>query len=153
MRCHRAASLLSAYLDQEVDPRLQAELESHLAGCRACRAELAKLKAQWAALAEADQAPALPADLWPRVLADLDAAERRTWLGRQRARLVQAACIAACVAMGLAGGALLSWRRPAAGAALNSPLVGERTMVAEAFDSPALGLSEGKEGLLRCVPR
>lgn len=152
MRCHRAQRLLSAYLDDEIGPHRRAWLESHLAGCASCAAELSKLRAQWEALAEADQAPALPRDLWPRVLAALDTSGRRSWLRRHRTRLGQAACVAACVALGFAGGALLTWRRPAVGSADNIP-PGEHMLVAEAFDNAAFGLGENKEGLLPCVPR
>lgn len=35
----------------------------------------------------------------------------------------------------------------------NSSPIGERTMIAEAFDAMAFDLSEKKEGLLRCVPK
>ncbi len=150
MRCHRARRLLSAYLDDEVAPRSRRTLESHLAGCHACSSELAKLSAQWDALAEADQPPVLPPDLWPQVLAALDQVERRPWHPRYRGRLLQAACVTACVALGFAGGAILSRR---AEPAPNSVPVGERVLVAEAFDAPAFGLGEGKEDLLRCVPK
>ena len=150
MRCHRARRLLSAYLDDEVDPRRRASLESHLAGCQACSAELAKLGAQWNALVEADQPPELPADLWPQVLAALDEAHRRPWHRRHRGRLLQAACVTVCVALGFAGGAILSWR---VAPAPNSVPMRERMLVAEAFDSAAFGLSQGKEGLFRCVPK
>jgi len=150
MRCHRARRLLSAYLDDESDARRRESLESHLAGCRACSSELAKLRAQWDALAEADQPPALPADLWPQVLVALDEAERLPWHRRYRGRLLQAACVTACVILGFCGGAILSWR---IAPAPSSVPVGERMLVAEAFDAPAFGLGEGKEDLLRCVPK
>jgi anti-sigma factor RsiW len=153
MWCQRAKRLFSAYLDDEVDPRRRALLESHLTGCASCAAELAKLRAQREALAEVDQAPALPPDLWPRVVAALDKSGQRPWLRRHRTRLVQAACVTACVALGFAGGALLSWRAPAVDAASDNVSIGEQMMVAEAFDTAAFGLSENREGLLRCVPK
>jgi anti-sigma factor RsiW len=153
MRCHRARKYFSVYLDGELDPRRREALESHLADCAACVAELTKMRAQWEALAEADQTPPLPTDLWPRVLAALDEAESLPWLHRYRIRILQTACVTACVALGFAGGALLSWRHPAAKVASDNISMGERMMVAEAFDTTAFGLSEGKEGLLRCVPK
>lgn len=152
MRCQRARRLLSAYLDGEVDPRRRARLESHLAGCATCSAELARLRAQWDRLAEVEQVPEPPHELWPQVLVALDEAEGNPWHRRYRARLVQVVCVAGCVALGFAAGALLSWRRPPAGAALHDVSVAEQMMVAEAFDTAAFGLSKGKEGLLRCVP-
>jgi len=153
MRCCQARRFISAYLDGELDPRRRESLESHLASCEACSARLAKMREQWEALAEADQTPVLPTDLWPQVLAALDEAGRLPWHRRYRNRLLQAACVTACVALGLAGGALLSWRRPVAEAAPDSVSMGERMMVAEAFDTTVFGLNEGKEGLLRCVPK
>jgi anti-sigma factor RsiW len=153
MRCYRARRIFSAYLDGELDPRRRESLESHLAGCEGCDAELAKMKAQWDALAEAEQTPALPTDLWPQVLAALDDAERLPWHQRYRTRMLQAACVSACIALGFVGGALVSWGQPAAEATPDTASMGERLMVAEAFDTAAFGLNEGKEGLLRCVPK
>jgi anti-sigma factor RsiW len=145
--------LLSAYLDNEVDASRRALLESHLAVCEACSAELVKLRVQWEALAQADQTPAFPADLWSRVVAALDGAERLPWLRRYRTRMLQMACVTACVVLGFAAGALLSWKQPDVEATSNIVSMGERMIVAEAFDAAAFGLSEGKEGLLQCVPK
>jgi len=153
MRCHRARRTFSAYLDGELEPRRRESLEWHLAGCEACAAELTKTRAQWEALAEADQTPVLPTDLWPQVLAALSETERLPWHRRYRTRMLQAACVSACIALGFVGGALVSWGQPAAEATPNAPSMGERLMVAEAFDTAAFGLNEGKEGLLRCVPK
>jgi hypothetical protein len=111
------------------------------------------MSAQWEALAEADQQPAPPADLWFQILAALDEAERLPWPRRYRTRMVQAACVSACIVIGFAGGVLLSGGQPVAGAAADTVSRGERMMVAEAFDTAAFGLSEGKEGLLGCVPK
>ena len=153
MRCYRARRAFGAYLDGEVDPRRRELLESHLASCEACSVELAKTRAQWEALAEAGQTPVLPTDLWPGVLAALDEAERLPWHQRYRIQMLQAACVSGCIAFGFAGGALLSWDQPAAEATPDTVSVGERMMVAEAFDIAAFGLGEGREGLLRCVPK
>jgi predicted anti-sigma-YlaC factor YlaD len=153
MRCFRARRMLVAYLDNEVYPRQRASLESHLTGCEACSDELAKLRAEWDALAEGDHPPLLPSDFWCLLLKALDEAGRLPWHRRYRARVLQAACVTACVVLGFASGALLLWRYPVVGAPLNDVFIGERMMVAEAFDTTAFGLSEGKEGLLRCVPK
>jgi len=153
MRCFRVRPMLSAYLDNEVDPRQRASLVSHLKGCEACSEELGKLRAQWDALAGGDHPPPLPSDFWRRLLNALDEAERLPWHHRHRARLLQAACVAVCVVLGLAGGAFLLWMHPPVGAPSTDVHVGERMMVAEAFDTMAFGLDEGKEGLLRCVPK
>lgn len=39
MRCNRARKHLTAFLDGELDRRLQARIEEHLAGCGACQSE------------------------------------------------------------------------------------------------------------------
>jgi anti-sigma factor RsiW len=155
MRCYRARRWLSAYIDDEIDPRRREALEAHIAGCEACSAELRRLKEHWEALVEGDRAPPPPpSDLWGQILESLDGAERLPWHRQHRGRLLQAACVAACVVLGFSGGALLSWRQPSAVVATNAAAMGERMMVAEAFDdTAAFGLTEGKEGLLRCVPK
>ncbi len=152
MRCYRARRWLSAYLVDEVDPSRRASLESHFAGCEACFTELGRLRGQWDALVESDPVPPLPSDLWGQVLASLDEAERLSWHRRYSARLLQAACVTACIVLGFAGGANLSWKQPAVESASYSVSLDERMMVAEAFDVTVFGLSEGKEGLLQCVP-
>ncbi|HCJ10475.1 MAG TPA: hypothetical protein DHW14_04860 [Clostridiales bacterium] len=45
MSCRRAGSLLSAYLDGELDPRTRLSLTEHLDSCAACRSELEALRA------------------------------------------------------------------------------------------------------------
>jgi anti-sigma factor RsiW len=45
MTCEKARPLLGAHLDRELDARAAQEVEEHLAGCAACRAELADLRA------------------------------------------------------------------------------------------------------------
>jgi anti-sigma factor RsiW len=44
VKCHEAASLLSARLDRELEPALAAPLSDHVAGCPACRARAAGLE-------------------------------------------------------------------------------------------------------------
>lgn len=153
MRCYQARRLISAHLDDEVDPHLRAALQSHLAGCAICSAELARLREQWEALVECDPPPPLPADLWRQVMRAVDEAKRAPWHRRHRARLLQAACVAGSVVLGFSGGAMLSWKRPAGEAGSSNLSIGERMLVAEAFDANAFGLSEGKEGWLQCVPK
>ena len=148
MRCFRSRRMLSAYLDNEVEPRRRAALEAHLLGCEACSHALRELRVQWDALSEVAGPPPLPSDFWYRVLKTLDETERLPWHRRYRARLLQAACVAACVVLGIAGGSLLLRVHPAVGAPSNNVSVGERVMVADAFDTAAFDLSEGKESFL-----
>ena len=44
MKCESVRHNLSAYLDGELEPSVRARIEQHLAGCEACRTELAQLK-------------------------------------------------------------------------------------------------------------
>jgi anti-sigma factor RsiW len=44
MRCASAHDLLESYLDGELDPRLKAEIEDHLAGCSSCTETHSRLR-------------------------------------------------------------------------------------------------------------
>lgn len=44
MRCQTARSLLSRYIDGDIDESLKNRLEAHLAECAACRDELDALR-------------------------------------------------------------------------------------------------------------
>lgn len=79
---HLTEERLNLYLDNELSTTERAAVEAHLAGCDACRAELASLQALFTAL-EALQPEALAADLTPRVLRGI-AAERRRAVWRRR---------------------------------------------------------------------
>jgi len=152
MRCNQAKKWFFAYLDDELDPGRQAALDAHLASCPDCAADLGRVKERWSELRAGleDPGPALPADLWGRIQADLDGSERQTWYRRNRGRLLQAACVAACVVLGFTGGALLSWEGPPAKRAQQGAEMG--VLVAEAFDATSFGLNEGQGGLLTCAP-
>ncbi len=153
MRCFKARTWLSAYLDGELDGRRRAALEDHLMRCNRCAAELGSSKEQWAGLANVGPAPSIPSDLWGHVIQALDDAERLPWYRLRRVQLFRAACVTACVALGFVSGALLSWRGPSADSVHPEISVSEKMLVAEAFDATAFGLGEEKEGLLRCVPK
>jgi anti-sigma factor RsiW len=153
MRCYKARKWLYAYLDGELDGRRRAALEDHLGRCSSCAAELARSKEQWAQLADVGPAPSIPPDLWGHVNQALDEAERLPWYRRHREQLLRAACVTVSVALGFAGGALLSWRGPSVDNARPEISVSENMLVAEAFDKTAFGLGEKKEGLFRCAPR
>lgn len=150
MRCHRARRLLSPYMDHEIDPGGRASLEQHLAGCERCAAELERLKRQWNALGEDSSVPPLPPELWREILRSVEEAERLPWQRRHRGPLLQAACVAAGVALGLSSGVVLSWKPPLGEAGLDDVLVGECVMVAEAFDATTFGLGESQGDLLQC---
>ena len=121
MKCEAARPLLESYLDGELDRAAVDELESHLAGCAGCRAELAALEGLRSALRAVprERAPAalrarlaaigeLPAMVAPR------AAPAATWWKLAAAVLLGIAVGAGVMRMNLvdrgasAGGALLA---------------------------------------------
>ncbi len=75
MNCKKACRLLSACQDGELAPKTKREVETHLQGCRACRAEWQGMQGVVAglrALPAPDVDPFFPA----RVMAGLPAARR-----------------------------------------------------------------------------
>jgi anti-sigma factor RsiW len=153
MRCQRARRRLSAYLDDELDRRQRADLEAHLEHCRSCTALVADRRDEWAALADMDPVPSMPADTWARVTSAVEEADRLPWYRQRQAQLIRAVCVTAAVVRGITGGVVLSGRKRAASAAHSEVSVRETMLVTEAFDATAFGLSEDEEGLLQCVPR
>lgn len=79
---HLTEEQLNLYLDDELSLVERAAVETHLAGCEACRNELASLQALFIAL-DALQPEALAADLTPAVLRGM-AAERQRAAWRRR---------------------------------------------------------------------
>jgi anti-sigma factor RsiW len=73
---------LSALLDGALDPAARQAVESHLAGCPACRAEHRRLQGALAALARLPAAPEPSPWFETRLAARLARAPRRGLLGR-----------------------------------------------------------------------
>jgi anti-sigma factor RsiW len=73
---HLTEEQLNFYLDDELSAVERAAVEAHLAGCDACRAELASLQTLFTAL-DALQPEALAADLTSAVLREVTAERRR----------------------------------------------------------------------------
>ena len=69
MDCRQAATLIGAYLDQELDPRSSLEIEEHLKGCASCSGALAGDRSLKKGLHSAALAYRAPAALRLRVLA------------------------------------------------------------------------------------
>ena len=67
MDCNDSRSLLDAYLDKELDRAEARELEAHLDGCAACRAELTRLDALRVALRDRALRYPAPAALRERI--------------------------------------------------------------------------------------
>lgn len=74
MNCDEARPMLHALLDGELDARETHEIESHVAGCTACAAELAGLRDLRQAMAVAQLRHAAPAALRRRIEGALPAA-------------------------------------------------------------------------------
>ena len=50
MKCHSVQKKLSAYQDNELEPREEKQVRSHLLSCRACREQFAELERVWQTL-------------------------------------------------------------------------------------------------------
>jgi anti-sigma factor RsiW len=115
---------LTALLDGALAPDRAAEVQAHLDGCAACRAEVARLRAGIAALAALPPAPELPPFLATRLEARLreERARPRGLADRARAALARLAprpralayggvAAAALVALAVVGWRYLDTRR------------------------------------------
>jgi anti-sigma factor RsiW len=144
------------YLDGELSQRHRCALEAHLETCGDCAAELTRAKGEWELLTSIGSVPPLPADLQGLVLHTLEESSRMPWHKRRQVQVFRAACLAACAVLGVASGALLSWRGGQAtggGPAATAPFT-EKKLVDEVFDAHWFGLGEPMEGgLFRCGPR
>jgi predicted anti-sigma-YlaC factor YlaD len=104
MRCRDVHTELEAYVDGELSPERSTLWEAHLASCRACQAELARLQAVAAAL-----------ETWPLVMepAQFTAqvmARVRPRPAQPRFRLRWSDLVISLVGAGLAVAAILLWR-------------------------------------------
>ena len=106
---HLTEEQLNLYLDDELLTVERAAVEAHLAGCDACRAELASLQTLFTAL-DALQPKALAADLTPVVLREVAAERRRTVRRRRISWLVPALQGAAVVLLLVFGWSALATR-------------------------------------------
>jgi anti-sigma factor RsiW len=76
---HLSTEILNAMFDQQLAPTARADAQTHLAACAECRAELAALERVAGTLASLTPEP-LPADLAPRVLAQIEPTRRVWWM-------------------------------------------------------------------------
>ena len=141
MSCSQWRDLLLDAACGELPVESRQDLDSHLATCPACVAELADLKATLGTVAAAMPARPAPGELdaWPRVAAVLDRPRRgsRLTLG------YPLAAVAACALLALGIG-LGRWLQPTP-----SPHDG---IVAGSPDSPAAEVSEYSRFLERATP-
>ncbi len=100
MRCQEARVLISARLDGELSQQQERELNTHLAGCPACRGLAEELSMLRLSLQALEDEPA-PAGLASRVMDRIRASEK----GKKavplfrRPRVRALACLAACAAL------------------------------------------------------
>jgi anti-sigma factor RsiW len=74
--CAAFGELLSALADRELPEADRARVEAHAGSCAACRRMLERFRRLDAALAEAPEPPAVPAERWDRMLAEIRRAGR-----------------------------------------------------------------------------
>jgi len=100
--CDITRAWLSAYLDGEIDARRRAAVEAHLAGCDACRQELAALRGVSACL-QAWPAPETNPELSARFAEQLAARQSaaRHPFAWPWARVAWAGGLAACLVLGV----------------------------------------------------
>lgn len=67
MNCRECAGLLEEYLDQELDPRVTAAVELHMAGCRQCSGEMSNLCAEQAVYQRYDSEVEVRPELWTSI--------------------------------------------------------------------------------------
>lgn len=100
MECDEVTPQLGPYLDHELRSEVRRAVDTHLAVCPACRAELEALRAAVAQL-EPDGSVAVPQALWTAIEERLDAAApksaRRRWSGAKLAIIRRPMAAAATV--------------------------------------------------------
>ena len=114
MECRELISLAIDELTGETDDASRRELERHLEGCAACRAELSRVEESWRILGEDPDAPVTP-EFRERTLALLEdeMIRHRVRKFRPRGRWIPALAYAAGLAAAAATGVWVA-RRPAA---------------------------------------
>lgn len=101
MRCKKAESLLSAYLDAELAGQSQDALKQHLSGCPACRTKLEELRADHALLKSVPP-PEPSVYLVTRAMAEIRAGHaQRQHLGLRRALSTVAAALLIAISAGV----------------------------------------------------
>ena len=102
MTCHELDLRLDEWIDGALAAEAAREVEEHLRGCEACRAEERRLRQLLAHAASLPRSLAPPRDLWPGIAEEL--AGRSSWLGLLG---FQPVLLAAAAAVALAVGALV----------------------------------------------
>ena len=153
MERDKTHELTAAYALNALDPQEEAAFEEHLAGCEACRTEIAALIETAGALASSMQGPPPPPELRARIL-DRVAGERTNVVPLRGRRPFQAALVAAAAALALAVG-FGAWAT-----SLSSDLDKERRAAAESARAAEVLAEpetehhqvEGTDGVLAIAP-
>jgi anti-sigma factor RsiW len=105
MNCSKVRNLLSAYVDEELDPREMLAVRTHLENCRACCAECDEIRSMREVLHRLPAKP-VPPELLSRIRSRLEEADEGV-LERVHPGLGAAAALAAAAAV--IGFVLYSW--------------------------------------------
>jgi hypothetical protein len=105
---------VAGYVLGGLEPAEQAVIERHLAGCEACRAEVAELQGLPALLERARDIPAVevPSDLKERTFAAIEGAAGQARRGRRLRLMLAGAAAAALLVAAFLGGVVLSQAGP-----------------------------------------
>jgi predicted anti-sigma-YlaC factor YlaD len=76
MRCWEFSYNISAFLDGELDPQKQKQMERHLSECEDCRREAEKM-GEMISIIKDSQSPYIPANLWEGTRRKIMEAERQ----------------------------------------------------------------------------
>ena len=140
--------LLSAYLDDELDPVARRRLDGHLAGCGACRAVLEDLR-RIVATAPTYRGIEPERDLWPEIATSVESRRvvpfpaRTTWWTPVR-QLMAASIVTAAAGAGGAWLWLSSRGTPAAApvATAGAPGFSTASMTSATYDTAVAALEE-----------
>jgi anti-sigma factor (TIGR02949 family) len=113
MNCQDADAALDALLDGELAPEARRQALAHLESCAACRGEFAYRQRLRRAIRQAGEGVEVPAELWARIRAGLEAIDRQRQARRPRRRpwAALAGAAMAAVLLGVLLGQML-WRPP-----------------------------------------
>lgn len=121
MTCNESQKLLGPFLDDELDPGRGAAVQSHLAQCSYCQAELSSLEDLARQLGRvAEDTPCCPSEVWTEIERRLDASEEPAHgpLRIFRRPLALAASLALFIGMGVLFSAAFDRSIPTASAAV-----------------------------------
>jgi len=148
MRCRRARKELSAYIDDELAPRVRARIDKHLAGCPECRQrarDLSCLIQSVRSVATVEPSDEFRSATMRRIRAGVKVPRAAVPL-RRRWAMAFAACSA--VVLGVAGWVVLSTNRPQPDAIDRSLLVQVAFLDTILSDESAEALSAFDETVL-----